>query len=98
MAASFMKMTMRMARQGAQGSSSLAEVYKLTPDGHEELVRGMEIAEITPASFKDIVAAAGDTPQRFLRRVHPPHRRGVFAGVAGSTEMPVVSCGAVPAV
>lgn len=34
----------------------LLEVYKLYPDGHEELVRGCEAAGLSPQSFKDILA------------------------------------------
>jgi len=91
LAASFMKMAMRMAQQGTQGASSLAEVYKLTPDGHEELVRGLEIAEITPASFKDIVAA-GDTPHVFTDEFIPRIAAMFSMGISGSSDSPVVSC------
>jgi len=46
--------------------------YKLFPDGHEELVRGLQFAGLNPQSFKDIVAVSKDpnistvefTPQR----------------------------------
>ncbi len=44
----------------AGGSNPLA-IYKVFPDGREELVRGVEIARIDAKAFKRILAA-GDTP------------------------------------
>lgn len=90
-AASFLKMAMKMAQQGGQGGSSLAEVYKLTPDGHEELVSGVEIAEMTPASFKDIVAA-GDTPVVYTDEFIPRVGALFSLGISASSDVPVVSC------
>ena len=40
---------------GEQNSIPLVEVYKLFPDGHEQLVRGIEAAGFTVQSFKDII-------------------------------------------
>ena len=68
--ASFMRMAMRMAQQGGQSASSLAEVYKLFPDGHEELVQGVELADMTPAAFRDIVAV-GINPSSTLTNSFP---------------------------
>ena len=34
--------------------------YKVFPDGHEELIRGAQLAELNLSSFKDIVAASED--------------------------------------
>jgi predicted Zn-dependent protease len=89
-AASFMKMAARMAQQGAQEGSSLAEVYKLYPDGHEELVKGVEISEMSPASFRDIVAV-GDTPFVYTDESIP--RLGAFfsIGASGTIDLPVAS-------
>jgi len=90
-AGSFMRMTVRMAMQSEGGySDSLAQVYKLYPDGHEELVKGLEIAEITPATFKEI-AAAGDTPFVYTEEFVP--RLGAFfsLGTAATSNVPVVS-------
>jgi predicted Zn-dependent protease len=42
-------------------STTLLAVYKLFPDGHEELVRGAEVADLTAAAFRDIVGV-GDKP------------------------------------
>ena len=48
------------AGYGGGGSNPLV-VYRVYPDGHEELVRGVEIARIGLREFKRILAA-GDTP------------------------------------
>jgi predicted Zn-dependent protease len=90
-AASFIKMATRMAQQGGQGTGSLAEVYKLYPDGREELIRGVEIAEMLPSTFKDIVGV-GDTPVVFTDEFVP--RLGAFfsLGVSASSDVPIVSC------
>ena len=95
-AAAYMRMAARMMRQEEQGGISLAEVYKLYPDGHEELLQGIEIAEITPAQFKDI-QAAGDTPAVYSDQFMP--RAGVIfsMGISSGSEPPVVSY-AAPAV
>ncbi len=49
-----------MGRGGGGGISPLV-MYKVYPDGHEELVRGAEIARIDLKAFKRI-RAAGETP------------------------------------
>jgi len=90
-AASFMKMASQMAQQGGAGGSSLAEVYKVYPDGREELVRGMEIAELTPAAFKDIVAV-GDTPIVYTDEFMPRIGALFSMGMSSGADMPVVSC------
>jgi len=90
-AASFMKMASRMAQQGGPGGSSLGEVYKVYPDGREELVRGMEIAELTPAAFKDIVAV-GDTPFVYTDEFMPRIGALFSMGISSGADMPVVSC------
>jgi hypothetical protein len=94
-AASFMKAAMKMAQQGGQGGNSLAEVYKLTPDGHEELVRGIELTEMTPAAFKDIVAV-GDSSTVYTDEFVPRIGALFSMGISGSSDEPVVSC-VVPA-
>jgi predicted Zn-dependent protease len=90
-AASFMKMATRMAQQNGQGSDSLAEVYKLYADGREELVQGVEIAEITPSTFKDVVAV-GDTPVVFSDEFIPRVGAIFSMGLSASSNVPVVSC------
>jgi hypothetical protein len=90
-AASLMRTAMRMAQQGGAGSGAMAEVYKVYPDGREELVQGLEIGEMTAATFKDIVAA-GDTPVVFTDEFVP--RLGALLGgsLSSSSELPAVSC------
>jgi predicted Zn-dependent protease len=90
-AASFMKLASRMAQQGGQAAASMAEVYKLFPDGHEELVQGVEIAEMTPAAFRDIIAA-GDTPVVFSDEFIPRVGALFSLGISASSDVPVVSC------
>jgi len=88
--ASFMKLVMRMAQQGG-GSDSLAEVYKLYADGREELVQGIEITDFTAAAFKDIIAV-GDTPIVYSDEFIPRLGAIFSMGIAGSSDMPLVSC------
>jgi predicted Zn-dependent protease len=90
-AASFMKMAARMAQQGGQQGSSLAEVYKLYPDGHEELLQGVEIAEMSAALFKDIVAA-GDTPVAYTDEFIPRLGAIFSMGFSANSDLAVVSC------
>jgi predicted Zn-dependent protease len=91
-AASFMKMAARMAGQsGANTSNSISEVYKLYPDGREELVRGVEIAEMTPATFKDVVAV-GAAPVVYSDEFVPRIGALFSLGVSASSNVPVVSC------
>jgi predicted Zn-dependent protease len=90
-AASFMKMASRMAQQGEQGSVSMAEVFKLYADGHEEPVQGVEIGEMTAATFKDIVAV-GDQPVVFTDEFIPRIGALFSLGVSATSDVPVVSC------
>lgn len=90
-AASFMKMAARMAQQGGQGGTSLAEVYKVFPDGREELVQGVEIADMTPAAFRDIVAV-GARPAVFTDEFIPRLGALFSMGPSATSDVPVVSC------
>jgi TldD protein len=58
--ASFGSVGDQAGRYVGEGSSPLV-MYKVYPDGHEELVRGAEIARIGLKAFKRILAA-GDAP------------------------------------
>ena len=89
-AASFMKMAQRMAQQGGQQGTSLAEVYKLFPDGHEELLQGVEISDMNAALFKDIVAA-GDTPVAYTDEFIPRLGAIFSMGFSGNSDLPVVT-------
>jgi predicted Zn-dependent protease len=89
-AASFMKMAARMAQQGGS-SDAMAEVYKLYADGHEEIVQGVELAEMTAGTFKDIVAV-GDTPVVFTDEFIPRVGALFAGGASASSNVPVVSC------
>jgi hypothetical protein len=48
-------------RSGRGGGNTPLLIYKVYPDGREELVRGAQIAQINLKSFKRILAT-GDTP------------------------------------
>lgn len=89
-AASFIRMAARMMRQDVQVGSSLAEVYKLFPDGHEELVRGVELSDVSPALFRNIVAA-GDTPTVYTDDFIPRVTAIFSFGISAATQVPVVS-------
>jgi len=90
-AASFIKMAARMMQQGGQaGASSLAEVYKVFPDGHEELVRGVELSDMSSTLFRDIVAA-GDTPTVYTDDFIPRVTAIFSFGISAATQVPVVS-------
>ncbi len=43
------------------GKIGLLEAYRVFPDGREELLRGVEAAGISPATFKDILAVSRTT-------------------------------------
>jgi predicted Zn-dependent protease len=91
-AGSFMRMAARMASQPGTGSAdAMAEVYKVYPDGHEELVRGLEIAEITPEAFKSIVAV-GNTASVFTEEFMPRLGSIFSMGASAAVNAPVVSC------
>lgn len=90
-ASSFMTMAMRMAQQGGQGTAAMPEVYKLYQDGHEELVQGVELSEMNPSAFKEIVAV-GDTPIVFTDEFIPRIGALFSLGISASSDVPVVSC------
>jgi hypothetical protein len=41
-----------------EGKIGLLEAYRIYPDGREELIRGVEAAGVSAASFKDIIAVS----------------------------------------
>lgn len=69
---------------------SLIEVYKLYPDGSEELVRGGEAAGISVQSFKDIIETGKDKYAYNLlaRSVAPSFLTGGSAWIAASIVTP----------
>lgn len=92
---SFARMAARMGAPTMPGSSAMAEVVRVYEDGREELLRGVELSELTPAAFRDVVAV-GSAPALF---------NGEFMGVLSAmfgfgpisaTPAPIVSC-VVPA-
>jgi predicted Zn-dependent protease len=49
------------ATQMGAGEPTAAEVYRVYPDGREELLREVAVDPLTPSTFKDIVAAGQPT-------------------------------------
>ena len=91
-AASFMRMAARLtANPDASPAGTLAEVYRIYPDGKEELVRGLELSDVSPSAFKDIVEV-GDTPTVFTDDFMPRMGSLFSLGTAATSNMPVVSC------
>jgi predicted Zn-dependent protease len=85
-----MRLAMMSNGPGGATTNSLTEVYKLFPDGHEELVRGMELSGMTVFTFRDIVAA-GDKPVRFDAIFVPAFNAVLSGGASGAAEMPIAS-------
>lgn len=75
---------------GSLATNALTEVYKLFPDGHEELVRGADLSGMTTANFRDIIAA-GDKPVLFNAAFIPKFNALFSMGLSGATDLPVVS-------
>lgn len=75
---------------GSMTTNSLTEVYKLFPDGHEELIRGADLTGMTTATFRDIVAA-GDKPVLFNATFIPKFNALFSMGLSGASDLPVVS-------
>jgi len=71
-------------------SSTLLEVYKLFPDGHEEAIKGAELSDMNAAAFRDIVAA-GDKPVVFNQQFIPNINSIFTMGMAGGLDLPVAS-------
>jgi len=90
--AGFLRVVARMtANPDAGPSGNLAEAYRVYADGHEELIRGLELADVSASAFKDIVEV-GDKPFVFTDQFIP--RLGSFFSIGGSAsaDIPVVSC------
>lgn len=88
-ASSFMQMARQMAQQGS--SESVAEVYKVYADGHEEPLRGIHITALPAESFKEIVAT-GDSPAVYSDELIPGISALFGGGASPGNDLPVVSC------
>jgi predicted Zn-dependent protease len=94
-AASLIHMAAQMAQGGGDQGTSLAEVYKLYADGREELVQGLEISDMNPVQFKDIVAA-GDASSVHTEEFIPRLGAMFSMGMSAMSDVPIVSCVAPP--
>jgi len=75
---------------GSMATNALTEVYKLFPDGHEELIRGADLSGMMTATFRDIVAA-GEKPVLFNATFIPKFNALFSMGLSGASDLPVVS-------
>jgi predicted Zn-dependent protease len=93
-AGEFLQAAMSTMQGGAMSGNNMLEVYKVYPDGHEELVHGMQLSSLNAASFKDIVAV-GDQPVVYNSIFLPSFSSLMMIGISGdislTTNMPVVS-------
>jgi predicted Zn-dependent protease len=81
---------MRMAGNAAGANAgSATEVYKLYADGHEELLRGAEIAPVPVSAFRDLLAA-GDKPGVY-NEPFIPLLSAILSGVGGGGGAPSVN-------
>lgn len=90
-AASLARLAVRMGAAAEGGSSALAQVYLIHADGSEEILRGVELAEMPLAAFKDI-AAVGDAPAVFSGEMVPRLGQIFALGLDPRGGAPVVSC------
>ena len=77
----------RRTRNGGNSHNTIL-AYKLFPDGHEELVRGMQLFQFTASSFKDIAAASRDLNIMTLR-YQPPAMQFSFPNEGDENFTPV---------
>jgi predicted Zn-dependent protease len=88
---SLLRLAAMMGSAQSAPSNTLLEVYKIFPDGQEEPVRGMELEDVTSASFRDIVAV-GDKPVVYNEQFMPKMASIFAMGMSGATtDLPVVS-------
>jgi hypothetical protein len=76
-----------MGPGGAVRMNNLVSVYKLFPDNHEELVRNLEFTDITPSTFKDVLAVS-DSPAVYSA---PFSFRSPFAAFSPGDMTPIIS-------
>ena len=90
----FIQAAMALMQGGGPTGNNLLEVYKLYPDGHEELMHGEQLLSLTAASFKDIVAV-GDKPVIYNSVFIPGFNELLTLGLTGDisdvTNMPVTT-------
>jgi hypothetical protein len=71
------------ANPDAAPSGNLAEVYRVYPDGREELVRGMRFRGLSTRSLRDILASSSETAVfDYVNTGAPLARSGVASYIA----------------
>jgi hypothetical protein len=91
-----MAMVSEMSGQGGEPRRSLLAVYRLYPDGREQLVRGAYLSGFTVQSFKDIVAASKDPTTYHSAAAIQAAMGGAFGiftgvGISGGSMQPLSS-------
>lgn len=81
-------MLVSLGRGGARVQSGIL-AYRVYLDGREELIRNSELADITPATFKDIVAAS--TAQAVYSVPFAARRASPFSSFSLGRGAPIVS-------
>lgn len=70
-----------------QTAASPLLAYKVFPDGREELIHGVQFADLNVASFKDVIAASKD--MNILTVEYYPQRNGGITSTVDNQYMPV---------
>lgn len=90
----FIQAAVSMMQEGGVGGNNMLEVYKLYPDGHEQLIHGEQLLSVTAASFKDIVAV-GEKPVIYHAIFIPGFSSLMMLGLSGdfsaAANMPIAS-------
>jgi predicted Zn-dependent protease len=76
-------MTTMGGPMGARGGPSIVRAVKVTPNGKEELVRGLRLATVAHTSYRDIVDASEERALYTYRASMPPEARMPFAALPG---------------
>lgn len=92
---SLLRLAAMVTRQAAP-TIAMLEVYKVYLDGHEELLQGVQVSDLTAATFKDILAA-GNNPVVYTDQFVPKMGALFSMGLGGAgPELPVVSYAVPP--
>jgi hypothetical protein len=80
-------MMMMGGPMGPRGGPAIVRVVKVTPDGKEELVRGLRFGTVGHTAYRDIVEASEERALYTYRASMPPEARmpfSFFPGALGS--------------
>ncbi len=66
--------------RGGESAQSVIAAYKLYPDGHEELVRNLQVSDLDTSTFKEIVAISEQPTVTTIPFQPPSSARSMFSG------------------